>query len=728
MSAIEPPPVSPAPGAATASRPWIALSPQSAAWVAGLWTLALVLVNLLAHPTPLYEVETDLVGEYLPAASQFVRGVLDVSHFTYKGPGYPLLLAVFAAPFHGDVALAARLLSPIAAGVAAWLAFLLARRAAGEAVGTFTLIAMLAMPIHVRYAIEAGTDAPALALMLGSTWLLLRGGARSLLAAGFLAGYAILTRGNAVFLLPAAAIVLSTGGTRARSLAAYALGAAVPLAAWAFVAARAGGLPPDHNYLNVAWELYGRGVPWDQFEPTAGRRFHSLLDVLGYAPLQAALHIARNLGLQRWLDLGQLTTPWLGLLAVPGFAVLARCPRSRSWIGHALLCAVVLAPVFYNARFALYLLPVYLAAAGSALEWLAGRTREFARASTARGRALRFATPGVALAALLASGVTATTESAHRLADAPHETRIAGRALARLDAAAGPIVARKPHVAYFAGVRFVPIPSEPALRDLPAAARAQGARYLFFSGLELIMRPGYGVLSDSGVSLPGFEQVLWARLPREHFYAVYRLTGARADSATFARAYRLALAQYERRRPGSELAALFVAVQLIDLGAPREALVRLDRLERAGIRTVPVEQYRSTALLAAGDLEGAARACQAAMALETPTGWHWARMGEIRARQSRFTEARDCFFRAVEIEPANLAYLDALGRVQVTIHDYARAAVTFERGVRLAPRDPLMRRYAIGAWKLAGNEARARMMFAAGRSAGISAAALTGAP
>ena len=241
------------------------------------------------------------------------------------------------------------------------------------------------------------------------------------------------------------------------------------------------------------------------------------------------------------------------------------------------------------------------------------------------------------------------------------------------------------------------------------------------------MRPGYGVLADSGLALPGLEQIAWGRLPRDHFYAVYRLTGATADSAAFTRDYLAALARYERRRPGSPEAALFVAAQLIELGAPAAALERLDALDRAGVRIAAVERYRSTALLALGDLDGAARACRAALILEPPAAWHWARLGEISARQRRFGEARDLFAKAVEVEPASLEYLELLGRAQVALRDYPAAAATFERAVRLAPHDADMRTYAMGAWQLAGNEARVHALYVEGLGAGITPAAVTGA-
>jgi len=696
------------------SAAWPGLGPGAAAAVAGAWTLVLLVVAVCAHPTPLYGVETDLVGEYLPAARELLRGSLGLAHYAYKGPGYPLLLALFAVPFGGDVALAARVLAPLATGVAAWLAWRLTRAAAGDAVAAFTLAALLACPATVRYAIEAGTDAPALALMLGATWLTCTGGgARRAAAAGALAALAVLTRGNAVFLALGAACVLSRRGWR--PALAWAIAFAAPLVAWQAIARAAGGLPADRNYLNVAWELYGRGVRWETFETTAGARFHSMLDVVRYDPFGAGSRIVTNFVAYRAHDLAQLVPVWLGLVAAPGAVLLARRAAARPWLAHAVACAVVLAPVFYNARFALYLAPVYLACAGATLEWVAQRVpRAWPRLVTA-----------VAASLVVASAAVAVVTTTDALRAAPDEVRMAGRALAARGAT-GAIAARKPHVAWFAGMAAVPFPSGVPLPRLAAAARTAGATHLFYSGIEQMQRPEYGVLADSGVALPGFVPELWGRTANGHDYAVYRVAPVRVDSAAFAAAWRAALERYEARRAGTGDAALFVAAQYLELGDPAAALARLDGLVLAGAHDPAVDRYRGTALIALERWDEAAAACVTTLRDGAPTGADWDRLGGVRAVQGRWRDAVDAFTSAIALEPANAAYLEHLGRAAIEARDFAAAAAAFERRVRLDPRDVASRRMAIGAWQLAGNTARARELYAAGVAGGAAAAQLDG--
>jgi tetratricopeptide (TPR) repeat protein len=273
-------------------------------------------------------------------------------------------------------------------------------------------------------------------------------------------------------------------------------------------------------------------------------------------------------------------------------------------------------------------------------------------------------------------------------------------------------------------MEFAPLPLDVPLHRLGGYAQATRAEFLFYSGIEQLQRPAYAVLADSGVTLPGFDQVAWEALPHGHFYAVYRFTGESVDSARFASAHYAALERYESRHINSPSALLMLAVQYLEIGNARAAASRLDRLVRAGARDPAVERYRSTAAMSLNDLGAAASACSTAMELEEPTGWHWARMGDVRTRQGRLAEARDCYQRAADLEPATLAYLELLGYSNIRLREFARAANAFERCVRLAPTDATLRRSAMGAWELAGNTSRVRELYRDGVKAGIPPAAL----
>jgi tetratricopeptide (TPR) repeat protein len=715
------------PSDSTAARSAGALSAADAAarWVLpaiGVYTLLLLVVTVFFHATPLYLVETDLLGEFIPAAKELAAGILVPDHLAYHGPGYPLVLAGLGPVCGGDYFLAARILSVLAMGAAAWLAWLSIGRIASRTVALIALAGLLVNPTFLRYAIEAGTDAPTLAVCLAATYGVLRAPSRSgLLLAGLAAGFATIMRYNAAFLIPAAALVLASRAGRGRGLGWYAAGALLPLGAWFLLNARlTGHALHNNNYLNIAYELYGRDLPHDRFEAEIGSRFHSLRDVLLFDPAAAGLRVLRNLGAHFANDLHDLVPLWLGVIAGPGL-VLGFWRRTwRPAMIHVVLCVLTLAPVFYLSRFALYLLPFYLAGAAAVLvEVPDALDRRFARALDPAARRLRRAAiPAVTFLLLAASGVAAVLLLRANLALAPYETRLAGETLRREGIRVGGIMARKPHVAYFAGMPYVPMGLSTSLTDLMARAKAANAAYLFYSPIERLLRPEYAVLSDSGLSLPGLEQVAYRAWGPQRFYAVYRITAV-PESAAMAAALERALVRYADRRRADPVAQLLTAVQLLEAGHYREAVDRLVPLERAGARDPAVSRMMSTAYLGLGDLEASYRACDLAMKLEPATAWHYARLAWIRQQQRRPAEAREWYRRAVEREPGNPRLLESLGLTCVSLREYAPAADAFDRCVRLEPDNARVRRYAMGAYQLAGDIGRAREILLGGVRAGI---------
>jgi Flp pilus assembly protein TadD len=682
-------------------------------------TALILAVAVFLHPTPLYFVETDLVGEYIPAARDLLAGHVTPERFAFKGPGYPLMLAAMSIPCGGDFYLAARVLGALSSGVAAALAFRLILCWASAPVAGFALLALLANPTFVRYGIEAGTDMPSLALMLAATVLLLSvPGRRGALAAGVATGLAVVTRYNAAFLVPAGLLVLLLRPGRLRHAGAFVAGLLATLGLWLFVNARIGsGALRNSNYLNIAFELYGRDLPWDRFEAEIGSRFQSLGDVLRFDPPTAAARIARNLVAHFFTDLFQLVPWWIGALSGPGLVLSLRRPGWRMPLVFFVLCSLALAPVFYSPRFSLYLLPFHLAAAGALLFELDGLYAAW-RQSPPSWRWWRPATRIAAVAAVVASLAFAVKEMAWHLSRAPHETRLAGRFL-RDQGYTGRIMARKPHVAYFAGMTQVAMGPTSSLYELLAKARESGASYLFFSPIEQMLRGEYAVLGDSGLSLPGLHPIAYRSLGDWRYYAIYRVDPMPPDSVALARAFVDAVIVHADRHRNDAAAQVFAAFQLTQAGRPQEAVDRLLPLQRAGARDGNVYAILSTAYFALGQADSSFAACERSMQLMEPIAWHHVRLASIHELRGRYAEARDQYLLALQLEPGSAVTLERLGLMYMALQEPAKAAPLFERCVRLSPLNPTLRRYAIGAWQMAGNAQRARSLLDEGVRAGI---------
>ena len=612
-------------------------------------TIVLLIVVLAGHRTPLLGVETDLLGDSVPAARALASGHFTPASFQFRGPGYPLLIAVGSRLTGGDEFLAARILNVVAAAGALAAVYLMFRACVGPLAGLGVLLGLAANPVFVRAAIEAGTDMPAMALALAATLLVMRGGGvGTSAAAGALAGCAYLTRYNMVFLVPAGIGSLLIARAGGRRLAAYLTGLIVPVAGWMLMHAMvAGGLPQNQNYVNVAYEVYGQGMGYERFWVQTGNAFHSFADVVLHDPGRFVLHVARN-ALTRWLDDARELMPvWIGAPALIGMALVWR--RRPAWPGlllHFGLSYLLLTLVFYAPRFFLYLLPFYLSGTFGLL--LAN--------GSAPAKPVPVLRLGLAAALVVLSAVVAVAGARRLLADPPDETRVAGEWLRAFGHPGERVMARKPHVAYFARMEYVPIGYADAFSDFLAQARQAKADYLFVSETETGLIPQLSVLADPGVSLPGLTQIEHRVLREGHYLALYRLDAPEVPQAVFEDSLLETIRRFAARRPGQPWPRTYLGGQLVTMGRFREALTPLAEAERLDPGDALVARFQAVAHAELGELDLAAAACQRALALVPAGAWEWGYLGRIRLGQHRYAEARDALQRAIAGAPTDPTY------------------------------------------------------------------------
>ncbi|MBI5837918.1 MAG: tetratricopeptide repeat protein [Candidatus Eisenbacteria bacterium] len=686
------------------------------------YALLLLWVNLGLHVTPFYAVETDLLGDYIPAARDLLGGRMQAAQYAFKGFGYPLLLATFSFPCGGDFYLAARVLNVAAALAGAWCSFLLIRRFLGPGVGLAVLLGLAVNPVYLRAAVEAGTDLPTFALSIAATHLVLQGrGSRAVAAAGLLSGFAIITRYNAAFLVPAAAAVLLARPPRLPRLAAYAAGLAVSVVPWLVTnQALTGNAFTNENWQNVARDIYGRDTNWDAFWKIAAGQFHSLRDVALYDPRLFFSRLGANMATHWLQDIHRLLPVWLG---VPALAGLALCWwRRRGWpgmLGHFALGYLSLVSVFYGPRFFLYLLPFYLSGAGAlVLMWSPGRpaaVRSPGRSAPAgaavpavAGRAWLPALRWVLLAGLLApSGARAWADIQALLADAPHEVRVGGELLRSLGRPGETVMARKPHVAYFAGMNYVELPAAADIFELVQAARASGAGYLFYSGVEKHLRPQFDLLEDRDVRLPGLAQVAARSLPRGRSFTIYRFTDEPVTESQMQAPLAEALERHVAGRPGLAAPRLVLSGQLMAMGRFREALGHLAVADSLSPGAPRVIAFQAHAHLCLGEYEAAARYCEKGLRMGQAAGLFHDELGTVRLAQRRPAEAREHFQAAVALEPANIEYRVRLGIACLELGDLASAARELEAGLASSPDAAPARYFAARCRLRMGDRARA---------------------
>ena len=82
------------------------------------------------------------------------------------------------------------------------------------------------------------------------------------------------------------------------------------------------------------------------------------------------------------------------------------------------------------------------------------------------------------------------------------------------------IAARKPHIAYYTGLEYVPLPFASSPEELIQQLKNQKVDYLYFGPMEYSMRPDLRVLIDSTQSWPGLEAIVASEYPLSVLYKV----------------------------------------------------------------------------------------------------------------------------------------------------------------------------------------------------------------
>ncbi len=468
------------------------------------------------HRVGNYAVETDFYWKYAPAADDLRHGRVNITNYDSKGWGYPAALALTHV-LTRDTFRAGQLIALLAACFTAWMLYRTQRSLFGPSLALVALLILLGNSTFVTNTYEVGTDMFFLAVCAGSIALLVRPRTPGLLAvaaSGALGGWAFATRYNGLFLWPAALAHLlflrePRGERRERWLKAglWTGGFAVAALPWLIVNAIHTGNPlTNSNYMNVGYLVYGQGN-WEQFFYGQERRIHSFFDVLRLDPARFAGAVARNAGETLRRDLSELLPAIWGAFAILG-AVAAAWERPGRRAGAYFLFGglyfATIVPVFYGTRFSLPMLAFYAALAGwpFATErvpaWLRGLERAFPLRSFA----------------FLLLWIPLTFSSYGALADPlnPQGIRSGARdvdevvAWLRKNAAGEGLVARKPHAAYRAGMRFVPLTEVRSAEELHALADRGGARYLLVSAWE-VRWPALVPFAQPGASVPGFRLV-----------------------------------------------------------------------------------------------------------------------------------------------------------------------------------------------------------------------------
>jgi hypothetical protein len=523
-----------------------ALHPHPIRWTRWVAYSAIALFGLYwgiqaftLHSVGNYAVETDFYWKYAPAADDLRHGRIDIGNYDSKGWGYPAALAGLST-LTGDTFRAGQLIALLAACFTAWLLYRTQRSLFGPSIALLTLLILLANPTFVTNTYEVGTDMFYFAVCAASIALLLRSRTPGLLAvavSGALGGWAFSTRYNGLFLWPAAVAQIlflrepaGERGERWLRAGLWTGGFVVAALPWLVVNALHTGSPlSNNNYMNVGYLVYGQGN-WEQFFYGQDRKIHSFLDIVRLDPGRFAGAVARNAVETLRRDLSDLLPVLWGVVAVAGAALVARerpGRRAGAYFLFGALYLVTIVPVFYGARFSLPMLAFYAVlvawpfATERVPEWLRSLERTFPL------RSFVFLLLWIPLTASAYGTVLDPTRPEGIRAGAHDVDEVVS--WLRSHAVGEGLVARKPHAAYRAGMRFVPLTEVRSAEELHALAERGKARYLLVSGWEMRW-PAIVPFASTDARIPGFRLV--HETPSSLIYEILPLaTGSGSESA-----------------------------------------------------------------------------------------------------------------------------------------------------------------------------------------------------
>ncbi|MDP2984340.1 MAG: glycosyltransferase family 39 protein [Candidatus Latescibacter sp.] len=493
------------------------------------WAAAAVFFIIMAWLTFRYHtvgglgVETDFYAELYPTAKQLLAGHFSPSNYGAKGPVYSFLLAGFYLVVR-DFFTAGLLLNLVSASLFLPVLYFLVRTVFNKLTAVFTLFAVMSNYMFLHFTYQAGSDMPFMLICALSLFFLFRGrGKLDLVLSAVFGMIAFLTRYNGAFIVAGAAVFyIWSEEALAGRLKKLGIWLAVFVAAglpWFIPNALTTGNPiHNDNYVNVMMDYYGlgkAGVTYENWTDALPKQFTGIGDIILYNPVYFTRHTLSNMAGHFLNDMKELVNWRLGVFVITGMILLLVSIRPiRSQIRYftfGVFYFLILAIVFYNARFSLFLLAMYIPAA------------VWPFTVRIRPRFLRW------FSRLMLAGLVLTTFSGavinvpklyKEIQQSPTFLKDLGLALGKAEPdKSQKIIARKPHTAYYAGLNPVMFPEKPrTIEELVKFCHEQKVRYILYSVIEAGARPYLRGLITIDDKFPGLREVY-----HNEFGIIYRV-------------------------------------------------------------------------------------------------------------------------------------------------------------------------------------------------------------
>lgn len=262
--------------------------------------------------------------------------------------------------------------------------------------------------------------------------------------------------------------------------------------------------------MNIALEFYaldGSDELPDNWRDNLPEKFTGLGDVISFDPVHFFRHMGLNVARHFFSDMKLLIGIRFAVFVVGGFILfLAAKPDKRKllYLSFGVVYFLILTLVFYSERFSLFLVSMYLPLA----VWPLTRVFYFDRP-----KRISWAPFVLVVLVTLSYTVSSSRATARGLTLSQpilYDLKDLGLALGEKEPdKSRKIIARKPHVAHYAGLYPLMFPESVGnVEELVDYCRDNGIRYVLYSSIEYIERPKLNILFAQAQEFPGLEKVV----------------------------------------------------------------------------------------------------------------------------------------------------------------------------------------------------------------------------
>jgi hypothetical protein len=491
--------------------------------LAVIYLAVMLYIGITYHVVGDYHVETDFFQAYVPSAKDILKGIWTIEDF--RGPAYPALLALFSIVFK-DFFTAGIIVSTVTASLTLFFTFELIKKLFRSDIALIVVLLTAVNKTFVQYSYTAGTDMTFNCFAAATIYFLLKDERRSwlnIILSSFSAALAYLTRYNGIFVLVAIPLIISLFNIYKLELkqriivsALFILSFFLFIAPWGFHSlSEKGSFFYNKNYLNIAYEMFGKGkMGWDQYWNVESSKYSSLSQVIFVDPGLFISTFFKNMYGHLFSDLDLLVGWGIGIFFIAGIIGLWRYrpnARQSAFYFFGVMMFLVLLIVFYGERFSMYLIPLYTTFAVVMLTWEQWRKIPFYN--------------GMIVTAVLIVWTFVGSFSYNRLNidSGPKEIKVIAdwfnKNINDTDETKI-IVCRKPHIAFYINKTMKYFPYVNTFADLEIETKKLKAVYFFYGLFEANMRPQFQSLLKPANAPAWLEPIAFTSTPPSVLYKV----------------------------------------------------------------------------------------------------------------------------------------------------------------------------------------------------------------